>query len=393
MAKQHGIIKINGRLGDMSFQKSAGKWIVKEIDPSLSERVKTSPNYLNTRLNGRDFGHCMAVAKDIYDAILGKRQTMYLRTNYPLGRVQKALLARMRDHEEELGFRGLTGLDMEAIIPQINALAKRPFESTYFTPQIYVTPTNMVLAPIDYSQARAAAQAVGADFLKVEVSRTKTIGGIAVDAAGEAHRTWDVAPGAFNIHTSNTRLWPTPVVDEDGELTWEDPQAIQNNIFGVVEYDLTKGSYYEVKVIPCKIESIGAGRYTYSELISDASFMVFGAIPEATTMHINLNTNIPTLPVAGGKFRANYSLSTGSPHQSGQVDTIDDVKSWFDGETPDYDSTFDVNVMYEVTDSEGELVSYEGKKTINGKSVPLAEFLTDAPSYLDVTITDWVLVD
>lgn len=326
MAKQYGFLKLNGKVGDLSFQKVAGQWITKEIDPALSERVKTSPNYENVRLNARDFGNCMDVAKDVYAAILGKRETMYLNTRHPLGMIQKYLLERMRDHEEELGHRGLTGLDLVACTDKINGLAKRRLEGYYFQPQLGVGPKVVTLNAISGDEARRIAQQYGCDFLRVEVIRTATIGGIAVDAAGKAHRTWEAPAGSFNMAFRAVSYWPRPVADDDAELTWEEPMPIPCAYTSPAQATLTDANFYQVRIIPCKIESIQANRVTWSELISDASMALYKPQEESKIFSLKV-VDLGQIPSEMTHVKATLNImSTGSSRDQIELDgTINEV--------------------------------------------------------------------
>lgn len=64
MAKQKGILKVEGKLGDLSFYKLNGKYVVRRKGGGFTrEAIKHGANMARTRDNGKEFGHCSAVNK------------------------------------------------------------------------------------------------------------------------------------------------------------------------------------------------------------------------------------------------------------------------------------------------------------------------------------------
>ena len=57
MAKQSGIHQIRGKIGENSYYRQTGisSGLIRSINQGMSERVKTSPEYANTRLNNIEF--------------------------------------------------------------------------------------------------------------------------------------------------------------------------------------------------------------------------------------------------------------------------------------------------------------------------------------------------
>lgn len=57
MAKQSGIHQIKGKIGEHSYYRQTGisSGLIRQINQGMSERVKTSPEYANTRLNNIEF--------------------------------------------------------------------------------------------------------------------------------------------------------------------------------------------------------------------------------------------------------------------------------------------------------------------------------------------------
>lgn len=56
MARQKGIIKIEGTLGDVTFFKTADGHLVREKGGVDASRIKNDPAFQRTRENGSEFG-------------------------------------------------------------------------------------------------------------------------------------------------------------------------------------------------------------------------------------------------------------------------------------------------------------------------------------------------
>lgn len=63
MAKQRGIIRFSGKIEGRSYYNSRlGGALSRSIDPNLSERVKTAPEYALLRATAKEFGQCGKLA-------------------------------------------------------------------------------------------------------------------------------------------------------------------------------------------------------------------------------------------------------------------------------------------------------------------------------------------
>jgi len=69
MARQKGIIKIDGTLGDITFYKSADGYLARENAPVSAERIATDPAFQRTRENMAEFGHAGRAGKLLRNAI------------------------------------------------------------------------------------------------------------------------------------------------------------------------------------------------------------------------------------------------------------------------------------------------------------------------------------
>lgn len=80
MAKQSGIHQLRGKVGEHSYYRQTGvnTGLVRSINQGMSERVKTSEEYANTRLNNAEFGQAGAIASCLGRLIVPKFRPMML---------------------------------------------------------------------------------------------------------------------------------------------------------------------------------------------------------------------------------------------------------------------------------------------------------------------------
>ena len=68
MAKQKGIIKLTGKIGDLSFYKSKDGYLAREKGGVDGERIKNDPAFARTRENGSEFGLAAKAGKTLRNA-------------------------------------------------------------------------------------------------------------------------------------------------------------------------------------------------------------------------------------------------------------------------------------------------------------------------------------
>ena len=74
MAKQKGIIKVNGTIGDITFYKSQDGYLVKEKSSIAASRIANDPAFQRTRENGNEFGRAGKAGKLLRDAVRNQLQ-------------------------------------------------------------------------------------------------------------------------------------------------------------------------------------------------------------------------------------------------------------------------------------------------------------------------------
>lgn len=69
MAKQTGIIKLKGKIGDLSFYKTKDGHLAREKGGVEADRIKNDPAFVRTRENGAEFGSSASAGKFTRDSL------------------------------------------------------------------------------------------------------------------------------------------------------------------------------------------------------------------------------------------------------------------------------------------------------------------------------------
>lgn len=69
MARQKGIIKLKGKIGDISFYKTQDGHLAREKGGVDGERIANDPAFVRTRENGAEFGSSANSGKTLRDSI------------------------------------------------------------------------------------------------------------------------------------------------------------------------------------------------------------------------------------------------------------------------------------------------------------------------------------
>lgn len=69
MAKQKGIIKLQGKVGDISFYKSKDGYLAREKGGVDGQRIASDPAFQRTRENGKEFGNAGRNGKVLRNAL------------------------------------------------------------------------------------------------------------------------------------------------------------------------------------------------------------------------------------------------------------------------------------------------------------------------------------
>lgn len=73
MAKQHTLVPLTGKIGESSYYYTRnGGFQMRRINPNMSERVKTDPQFENTRLQAQEFGAAGSTAGALVRTMLDR---------------------------------------------------------------------------------------------------------------------------------------------------------------------------------------------------------------------------------------------------------------------------------------------------------------------------------
>lgn len=177
MARQKGIIKIKGTLGDITFYKTQDGYLVKEKGGIDGKRIATDPAFQRTRENGAEFGRAGKAGKllrialrplliNSADSRMVSRLTQTMIKVIQADAVSDRGLRNVIDGEAEL----LTGFEFNIRGKLSNSLYA-PFVSSIdrVTGEVTVdldsfTPTNMLAAPGGTTHFKVISAGVEVDF-------------------------------------------------------------------------------------------------------------------------------------------------------------------------------------------------------------------------------------
>jgi hypothetical protein len=200
MAKQRGIIKLEGTIGDITFLKSKDGYIAKEKSGVPADRIASDPAFQRTRENGAEFGRAGKSGKLLRNALRGVLQKasdsrMVSRLTKEMMRVIKADTTSQRgqrnviDGEAEL----LSGFDFN-VDAKLGTTLYAPYTATInrVTGDCTIAfpafvPINMIAAPGGTTHFKLFAAAAAIDF------QGETFSSVQQESA---LLPWDVTPTA-----------------------------------------------------------------------------------------------------------------------------------------------------------------------------------------------------
>lgn len=132
MAKQKGILKIQGTLDDITFFKSQDGYMVRQKGGVSSERIQNDPSFQRTRENGAEFGRAGKAGKIVRTAF---RPVIQLaRDNRVVGRLTKAMMQVVKsDTASARGSRNVAEGDI-SILEGFEFNTSVPLSNTLFAP-------------------------------------------------------------------------------------------------------------------------------------------------------------------------------------------------------------------------------------------------------------------
>lgn len=120
MARQKGIIKLKGKIGDISFYKTQDGHLAREKGGVDGDRIKNDPAFVRTRENGAEFGSSANSGKVLRDAI--RPLLMSASDNRLVSRLTKVMTAIK--NEDALSTRGNRTVGAGILTPAAKAMLK-----------------------------------------------------------------------------------------------------------------------------------------------------------------------------------------------------------------------------------------------------------------------------
>jgi hypothetical protein len=161
MAKQKGLIKLKGKLDDISFYKSDGKYLARMKGGVDGDRIANDPNFQRTRENGSEFGRSATSGKVLRTAVRNLMTTA--KDRLVTSRLTKVMtLIKNLDATSIRGERnvglGIVATGGKALLKGFNFNIKAILSSIFFAPyaldivtgEVTITdlnPINDIVAP------------------------------------------------------------------------------------------------------------------------------------------------------------------------------------------------------------------------------------------------------
>lgn len=212
MAKQKGIIKLKGTLGDITFYKSQDGYLAREKGGIDADRMKTDEAFARTRENGAEFGAAGKAGRMLRTAIRNLLQN--IADNRMVGRLTREMVKVIQaDVTNPRGKRNVIDGEAELLESfefnnggKLNSTLYAPFTSTIDRVAGTLTvdvpsfiAANMVSAPNGTTHFKLISAGAEIDF------ENETF---IVDTQASAELPWDVTPTAAltlkNVITPNS---------------------------------------------------------------------------------------------------------------------------------------------------------------------------------------------
>lgn len=124
MAKQSGLHQLRGKIGEHSYYRQSGvsSGLVRGINQGMSSRVKTSPEFENTRRNNAEFRLATKAGSDLLNAVVPKFRPMF--NLFRNARTSAALLELAKQTPAPWGLRHLTSFQRPQVADIMTAASK-----------------------------------------------------------------------------------------------------------------------------------------------------------------------------------------------------------------------------------------------------------------------------
>lgn len=207
MAKQRGIIKLEGTIADITFYKSGGSYLAREHAPVSAERIATDPAFQRTRENNAEFANAGRSGRMLRTAY--RTQLQNTRDRYMVSRLAKALMEVVHSDTTALrGARTVAGGNI-ALLEGFEFNNDAQLSTTLYAP--YTVSVNRTtgdasvsLAPFAPAQMIAAPEGTTHFQISAVAADVDLATGVyTTDAASSTQLPWDnVATSAITLECS-----------------------------------------------------------------------------------------------------------------------------------------------------------------------------------------------
>lgn len=177
MAKQRGIVKLEGTIGDITFLKTRDGYLAKEKTHISADRIANDPAFRRTRENGAEFGRAGKAGKLLRNAFRASIQSVS--DTKVVGRLVKSLMAVIKtDTTSDRGLRNIMLGNQNLLLGfEFNVNAK--LSTTLYAPYTFnidrvtgavsvdmasFVPANMIAAPGGTTHFKLRAEVAAVDF-------------------------------------------------------------------------------------------------------------------------------------------------------------------------------------------------------------------------------------
>lgn len=272
MAKQVGLFNLRGKIENKSFYKTAGvpDTVIRQIPEGLSSRVKTAPEYANTRLNNDEFKNANAIATFLMNAVPNRRSSMMRR--FAIAEMTKLGLEYIKEGTGSWGHRiPVTTMDKIAVDLLENRAKSGSYQGEFGKLSFKKTPSNQFEVTLEYDEL------VASDLLDKGIDGFYLLnvkGSLAevVDSDGFVRKLF----GVSSVDATDVTIDP----DGESDLTTftPSPETLGMSPAGytAAQDAPNNGMFYIVSFIPYR--QIGSQRHTLYEYATYAA-LALGAIP------------------------------------------------------------------------------------------------------------------
>lgn len=138
MAYQKGSLKLEGKIGNLSFYQSKEKHLVRQNSGLSAKRVEKDPKFVRTRENNREFGQASNAAKQIRMAVRQALGELFVIFDDPsvVNRLNKRMLGIIKaDPQGDRGKRRITPENLKLLYGfSFNAAA--PLQEVLYVPPV-----------------------------------------------------------------------------------------------------------------------------------------------------------------------------------------------------------------------------------------------------------------